>query len=107
MIALSASLLLAGLCQPTPVDTEVPPRDKPVDAGTPADCAAACAHLAELGCEEAQNTPPTPREPQGLTCTQLCERFEASGVVTLNPACVATIASCAEIETKCSYGQPR
>ena len=85
----------------------MPERPKPVDAGTPGDCAAACARLAQLGCEEAADAPPATPSGSPLSCVQVCEQVEASGAVTLHPACVATIATCAEIETKCAYGSER
>jgi hypothetical protein len=69
-----------------------------VDAGTPADCAAACSHLQQLGCEEAKPTP------KGKTCVRVCEDVEASGDVTLMPACVVKIERCEDIE-QCSYGR--
>ncbi len=105
ILALAAASLAASCDHQT--ESELPPRPKPVDAGSPADCQQACAHLTELGCEEAQPSPPSPDHPEGESCTEVCTRFEASGIVTLNPACVVMIAACSEIETKCSYGQSR
>lgn len=88
---MNAALLLSALaaalcCSPPPAPA---PR---VDAGSPADCQAACDRLAELGCEEAQPTP------GGASCVEVCNNTEQSGAVTLDPACVATIATCAAID---------
>jgi len=65
----------------------------------PASCADACAHMAELGCEEAEPTP------EGATCVEVCENVEGSGVVTLNPACVIGIESCEQVEACVQTGE--
>lgn len=88
-----AALTLAGRCDGDPVE---PRRPRPVDAGTPADCAAACAHMRELGCEEGKPTP------KGATCEDVCNNVEASGTVTLHPSCVVGIARCDQVES-CAY----
>lgn len=90
VIWIATLLLLGARCENTPT------RPKPVDAGTPADCDAACAHMAELGCEEAKPTP------KGTTCEQVCKDIEGSGTVTLNPACVVGISRCDQVES-CAY----
>ncbi len=87
-----SAMLLAGTCNQ---DVE-PVRPKPVDAGTPADCSAACQHMRELGCEEGKPTP------GGATCEDVCNNVEGSGTVTLNPACVVGISRCDQIES-CAY----
>lgn len=84
------------LLQACPSDTYIPPRFRPVDAGTPADCKVACEHLRDLKCPEGE-----PDE-EGTSCEAFCEHVEKSGTVTLKPACVAEIKACPEIE-KCSY----
>jgi hypothetical protein len=91
-----------------PVDpTFYPPRPKPVDAGTAADCVAACGKLAELGCVEGQPTPGVDRKPgtaDDVPCEEVCTNVEESGVVTLDPRCVVQIVTCEEIEA-CAYGE--
>lgn len=88
------ALLLTG-CPPT-VEPDLPSGPAP-EAGTPADCADACAHLRELGCPEGAPTP------AGGTCEAVCENAEGSGAVTLDPVCVGTITTCAALE-QCTYG---
>lgn len=65
------------------------------------DCTAACQHLGELGCDEAQPTPGR----DGIvgtaddgTCVAVCRNVEESGTVRLFSECVATIKSCGEID---------
>ncbi len=87
-----AVLALGSRCD-VPVE---PVRPKPVDAGTPADCAAACAHMRKLGCEEGKPTP------KGATCEDVCNNVEASGTITLHPACVVKIERCDQVES-CAY----
>lgn len=72
------------------------------EAGTPDDCARACAHLRSLNCPEAASTP----GPDGVigtaddsSCEAVCNEVEQSNYVTLNSRCVATIATCAEISS--------
>lgn len=89
----AALMLCAGHCDTPPADV----RPKPVEAGTPEDCAAACAHMAQLGCEEAKPTP------KGATCEDVCNNVESSGTITLSPACVVKITKCEEIDS-CTYG---
>lgn len=86
--------LLGGNCDPPP---DYPTRIRPIEAGTPADCKAACDHLRSLGCEEGNPTP------KGATCEDVCNSVESSGTVTLDPGCVANIAKCEEIDA-CTYG---
>lgn len=69
-----------------------------MDAGTPADCAAACATLQRLDCEEGKPTP------KGQPCVEWCTNVESGGDVTLMPACLAKIERCVDIE-QCSYGR--
>jgi hypothetical protein len=88
LAAVLALGLQAARCGP-PDDPADPPAP---DAGDPASCADACAHLEELGCEEAEPTP------EGATCEEVCEAVESSGTVTLNPACVLQIETCEEID---------
>lgn len=83
---------LIGLVCVGCTQTFYPPRPEPVpDAGTPPDCAAACARMTELGCEESKPTP------NGSTCEEVCNNVESSGVITIQPACVVEIESCDQI----------
>lgn len=66
----------------------VPPAPAPYDGGDPASCDDACAHLAELGCEEAEPTA------EGATCVEVCRNVEGSSIVSLNPSCVVLVESC-------------
>jgi len=87
-----ASLALAGCPEP-----EVPVHgDKPLDAGSPADCKAACDRMRALKCPEGQP------DDEGNTCETVCEHVESSGTVTLDPVCVTKIKSCTDID-RCSY----
>lgn len=58
-------------------------------------CAAACIHLRNLGCEEGQDLE------DGTTCTKFCVDTQVSGHA-LSPSCVLTISSCEELEPKCA-----
>ena len=86
LIAAIVLALCASCCAPA-----YDPGPSPVDAGTLDDCERACARLAELGCPEAEPTP------EGATCVDVCWNAESSGVVTLDPVCVAAINSCDEL----------
>lgn len=78
-----ATFLIAscGHIQPIPVPI-------PKDASS---CAAACANLTRLGCEEGQ-----PLE-DGTTCVEFCEKTSAAGH-DLNPACLAKIELCTYVD---------
>jgi hypothetical protein len=98
------SALLASTCEvgpfpkpppqpepPSPWDNWPPPDPAPApedDAATHTPCYQACKQLAKLGCPEAQPTT------GGATCTQVCQNVEDSGVVSMNPSCVARAESC-------------
>lgn len=75
------------------------------EAGSPEDCAQACAHLRAYRCPEGE---PTVGEDgfagttDDSTCEQTCVDVEASGYTTLNPRCVAKIVACEEIE-RCGW----
>lgn len=66
----------------------------PTDTGS---CAAACEHLASLGCEEGK-----PLE-DGTSCEKFCVDTQNSGH-GLNPSCVVGIESCEELEAVCHQG---
>jgi len=83
---------VVGLAHPGCVPTPVTPHPQPVDAGTPADCKAACDRLAELDCPEAQPTP------EGGTCVDVCLNVEQSGYTTLDPLCLARATTCDAVQ---------
>lgn len=95
-LGLGALALLGLLGTGCPTEPEFPDRPKPVDAGTPADCKAACDRMRELKCPEGAP------DDEGNTCETVCEHVEQSGTVTLDPACVTKIKICADID-RCSY----
>lgn len=78
------AVLLTLQCAPAPV----PHPREPTDTDQ---CAAACDHLAQLGCEEGQ-----PLE-DGTTCTTFCEQTQRSGHA-LNASCVKQVKTCAELD---------
>jgi len=75
-------LALVISCGPKPLPNVPPDTDQ---------CAAACEHLRELGCEEGK-----PLE-DGTSCEKFCEDTQNSGH-WLNPTCVKDIMSCSEID---------
>lgn len=85
--------VLGSRCKPDPVIY----RPMPADAGTPADCDAACKHLRALKCPEGEPTA------KGASCETVCNNTEGSGTITLSPACVAQIQTCSEVDS-CTYG---
>lgn len=75
-----------------------PPKERPpADA---ADCPEACAHLAQLGCDEAKPTP------GGATCLDVCVSVQQSEATALDLACVVRAESCAAANA-CGYGVER
>jgi hypothetical protein len=87
-----ACFQLAAHCDGNP-----PPPPAPHDAGTPADCTAACEHLRALKCPEGEPTA------KGATCEDVCNHAEQSGTITLWPGCMVKLKACPEIES-CVYG---
>lgn len=83
-------LLALGACaaQCSPPAQPHPP---PVEAGTAADCEAACQRLTDLDCPEAQPTP------DGGSCVDVCRNAEGTGYVTLDPHCIAQGTTCAAV----------
>ncbi len=82
----AAAFVGCASCRSTPIAP-----DDVVDGGDDP-CARACQRLATLGCAEAAPTD------AGATCVEVCRNTEASGVVSLDPACVANIATCDEVD---------
>lgn len=94
--ALCALILSCDAPWPPPRPAGEPP------PGTAADCASACARLRALGCPEGSPTPGPDGKPgtgDESSCEATCADVEASGYTTLNPACVAKIGACAQIDT--------
>lgn len=72
-----------------------PPKERPpADA---AGCPEACAHLAQLGCDEAKPTP------GGATCLDVCVSVQRSEATALDIACVVSAATCSAANA-CGYG---
>lgn len=88
------ALVLLGLfvaaCTTGPIVETPPLRDTPVVSGTDEDCAAACAHLCELNCEECH--------PTAGSCNEVCLNTEHSGYATMNPACLRKVTACSETD---------
>jgi hypothetical protein len=92
---LLASALFASTCQtgpfkPAPVDPVPFPPEQYDAAPAPSNCSVACAHLAALGCPEAQPTP------KGATCVDVCSNVDSSGTVSMQTDCVVRAVSCAD-----------
>jgi hypothetical protein len=69
-------------------DADADPPPDEVDAAAHTPCYLACRQLAKLGCPEAKPTA------HGATCTQVCANTESSGVVSMDPECIARAESC-------------
>lgn len=80
---LSMVFLQGATCQSRPPPIPIEPFDTH-------NCAAACMRLQDLGCPEG-----LPLE-DGTTCTRFCIETQQSGHA-LNPTCVMTMSSCAEL----------
>lgn len=87
--------LLSGACVSD--DVRYPTRSDQPDAGTPADCSAACDRLRELKCPEGEPTP------GGASCEDVCNNAEQSETITLMPSCVMKIGACDGVHD-CTYG---
>lgn len=88
-----ALLLVLFLCACGPTPPKPTPRP-PLDSSS---CDAACAHLRELQCEEGFALQ------DGTSCEQFCHDTQDSGHA-LNPACVLTIRTCSELDSRCAMG---
>jgi hypothetical protein len=77
----------AGIVQTTPTDA---PDAAPAPSGIT--CADVCAKYRALGCPEGNPTA------EGEACEAVCENVQSSGIVKLDLACRAGIASCADID---------
>ncbi len=85
-VVFAFAILTGGHCKPGPIPVEPEDTNK---------CAAACQRLQELRCPEGEILA------DGTTCVQFCEQTQRNGHA-LNPTCVMTIESCAEVNTKCN-----
>jgi hypothetical protein len=81
LLILSVFLISCGHIRPIPVPI---PKDS-------SSCAAACANLQKLGCEEGK-----PLE-DGTTCEKFCVDTQKAGH-DLNPKCLVTVEECYEVE---------
>ena len=104
-------LMLVLGCPPR--DAVVPPPNPPPDTNL---CGNMCAHLKQLGCEEAEsvynNDLPGPPDVPNQSCEDFCTEMQDKGVF-VNPRCVALVESCENIETArqkepetCGEGSP-
>jgi hypothetical protein len=98
-----ALLAMAPDCGPPTGPTPPPVPPPPVPPNTE-QCVDACANLKKLKCPEAE--PIKMSDGSAVTCEQFCRDTQGQGVY-LNPACVATVTTCGEVETKCYVGKAR
>jgi hypothetical protein len=96
-----AILVMAPDCGPPPGPTPPPTPPTPTDTNK---CPEACANLKKLHCPEAE--PIKMSDGSASTCEQFCRDTQSQGVY-LNPACVANVTTCGEVETKCYVGKAR
>ncbi len=94
VLALLASSLLLTACPPP---QPVTPGPTPEEAE--ADCSSACIHYRKLGCEEGENTN------DGATCEDVCENFQASGMIVMDLDCASKVTTCDAIN-ECPVGTP-
>lgn len=85
IIVLCALIFIGANCERKPV--VIVPEDTHK-------CPEACSNLRSLGCEEGQDLE------DGTTCEDFCRETQERGHA-LNPTCLATVKSCAEVEDKC------
>ena len=76
--------LACASCRSTPI--------APEDVIDDDACSLACSRLAALGCAEAAPTD------GGASCVAVCQNAQASGVVSLEPECVANVAGCDDVD---------
>ena len=95
-MALACTAMLVGCPRniPTPIP-DAGDASVSVDAGQGSDggvvsCAAACANLVLLGCEEGKNA----------ACAATCEHVHASSIIDFSPACVTAASDVASVR-KC------
>lgn len=81
MRSLALLLLAIGGCHETR-----PPR---APLGDP--CTAACANMRLLECDDWEDEPDAP-------CEKVCANVQSTGVISMEPECVALVASCEEAQ---------
>lgn len=88
---------------PTPVEPISPPTQDLADASTPTKslCTAAQAKLLELQCKDGHDRLIGGPNKHGKPFADLCYELWADHQVNLNPACLATIVSCDQIDALC------
>lgn len=62
-------------------------------------CSAACSKMRSLACPDWADTG------DGARCEDVCENVESSGVMSLNPSCVADAATCDDAKV-CAETEP-
>lgn len=94
-----AGILLFGTLHGCP-STSSKPLPQPAVIVDTNECGPACVHLMELGCEEGLPVE-VPADGGGTrlaSCGEVCKNTQDHGV-WLNPKCVQTIKSCADVES--------
>lgn len=86
-----AALTLGAQCVPPapPPEPEPPPPSEP--APYPETCVGVCQRWADLGCEEAEDTP------NGATCDDVCQNIMDSGVFEWDLPCMVRVTTCEQI----------
>lgn len=82
----------------------VPPNPAPVIPTGTESCPGACSRMRTLKCDTAEDI--TMKDGSHMTCEDFCVSMQELGV-WLNPACVATVTSCEDVEVKCVVGRSR
>lgn len=97
-LACLVALVLAGFVgchMDPPVISPIPPPDTNL-------CAAMCAHLAKLGCEEGKplynNDLPGPAGVPNQSCADNCTELQKKGFF-VNTKCVMQVGQCSQIES--------
>lgn len=85
MRKLFLTLILCAACPPTSTPTPIP-------IPTPATCIGVCARAATFQCVWARPTA------KGLTCAEVCNNLQNSGITQWDLACMANAASCAAMD---------
>jgi hypothetical protein len=92
------SLIGCSGCPHNPTPTPVPPTPivdaAAVDTGPlPHTCSGYCIHLRALGCPAGAPTP------KGVSCEDVCQNLQDSGVVTYDLGCRTSASTCASIDS--------
>ena len=93
MTLTESSLALAIIIGSSAVGSAGCPPPPPMDPVPTATCAETCAHLEDLGCDEAKPSP------AGESCVAICENVMASGgLMYWNLDCRVAVSSCDDID---------